>query len=170
MRWVTNRFWAKAPMLDTATWPGPTTSGSRISIRPRGSLDRCRLVHSRRLWLDSSAGPGGLRRDRSPSQGVIGFSDITALLNAISRLTGVVTFHGPVARASMPAFSRWHFELVLARAERCRAGWAASLSRPPYSCPKRTGSSRCAPVSPKGHWLGGNLTLAPMSDRHAVLS
>ncbi|HEY3011425.1 MAG TPA: LD-carboxypeptidase [Gemmatimonadales bacterium] len=45
---------------------------------------------------------------------LIGFSDITALLNAVTRLAGVVTFHGPVARASMPAFSRVHFERVLA--------------------------------------------------------
>jgi muramoyltetrapeptide carboxypeptidase len=44
---------------------------------------------------------------------LIGFSDITALLNAVTQLTGVVTFHGPVARASMPAFNRWHFERVL---------------------------------------------------------
>ena len=35
----------------------------------------------------------------------------------MTRLTGVVTFHGPVARASMPAFSRSHFERVLTRAE-----------------------------------------------------
>lgn len=48
---------------------------------------------------------------------LIGFSDITTLLNAVTRLTGVVTFHGPVARAAMPAFSRWHFERVLTVAE-----------------------------------------------------
>jgi muramoyltetrapeptide carboxypeptidase len=45
---------------------------------------------------------------------LIGFSDITALLNAVTAATGVVTFHGPVARASMPAFSRRHFERALA--------------------------------------------------------
>ena len=45
---------------------------------------------------------------------LIGFSDITALLNAVTRATGVVTFHGPVARAAMPEFSHRHFERVLA--------------------------------------------------------
>jgi muramoyltetrapeptide carboxypeptidase len=45
---------------------------------------------------------------------VIGFSDITALLNAVTWRTGVVSFHGPVARAGMTAFSRAHFERVLA--------------------------------------------------------
>jgi muramoyltetrapeptide carboxypeptidase len=48
---------------------------------------------------------------------LIGFSDATALLNAIHRLTGVVTFHGPVARASLTAFSRLHLERVLTAAE-----------------------------------------------------
>lgn len=43
----------------------------------------------------------------------LGFSDITALLNAVTRITGVVTFHGPVARAPMSAFSRRHFQRVL---------------------------------------------------------
>lgn len=45
---------------------------------------------------------------------LIGFSDITALLNAVTRASGVVTYHGPVARAPMPEFSRMHFERVLA--------------------------------------------------------
>ena len=60
---------------------------------------------------------------------VIGFSDITALLNAMTRLTGVVTFHGPVARAGMPAFSRRHFELVLTGAG--AAGRLGRLPQPP---------------------------------------
>lgn len=53
----------------------------------------------------------------SRPKALIGFSDITSLLNAVTRLTGVVTFHGPVARAAMPVFSRRHFERVLASAE-----------------------------------------------------
>jgi len=44
---------------------------------------------------------------------VIGFSDITVLLAALHQRTGVVTFHGPVARHSMTAFTREHFERVL---------------------------------------------------------
>jgi muramoyltetrapeptide carboxypeptidase len=48
---------------------------------------------------------------------LVGFSDITALLNAVTRITGVVTYHGPVARAPMSGFSRKHFERVLASAE-----------------------------------------------------
>ncbi len=37
---------------------------------------------------------------------VLGYSDITGLLNAITRRTGLITFHGPVARAELPPFSR----------------------------------------------------------------
>jgi len=48
---------------------------------------------------------------------LIGFSDITALLNAVTRRSGVVTFHGPVARAPMPTFTREHFDRVLAWGE-----------------------------------------------------
>ena len=44
---------------------------------------------------------------------VIGFSDITVLLAALHQQTGVVTYHGPVARHSMTGFTREHFERVL---------------------------------------------------------
>ena len=56
----------------------------------------------------------GLARRPKP---VIGYSDITALLVALHQETGVVTFHGPTARGSMPAFTRRHFERILPRAE-----------------------------------------------------
>lgn len=44
---------------------------------------------------------------------VIGFSDITALLNAAHQRTGVVTFHGPMSRSSLSPFSRWHLDRIL---------------------------------------------------------
>lgn len=44
---------------------------------------------------------------------IIGYSDITALLNAVTESTGVVTFHGPVARHGLSAFSRRHLERTL---------------------------------------------------------
>jgi muramoyltetrapeptide carboxypeptidase len=44
---------------------------------------------------------------------VIGYSDITVLLLGLLRETGVVTFHGPMARFAMPEFARHHFDLVL---------------------------------------------------------
>jgi len=44
---------------------------------------------------------------------VIGYSDVTALLAAIARETGLVTFHGPIAISSLSPFSRWHLDRVL---------------------------------------------------------
>jgi muramoyltetrapeptide carboxypeptidase len=69
----------------------------------RGGYGALRLLD--RVDYDAMA-----RRPRA----LIGFSDITVLLNAITRITGVVTYHGPVARAPMPDFSRRHFDRVLA--------------------------------------------------------
>ncbi|HEU4680487.1 MAG TPA: LD-carboxypeptidase [Gemmatimonadales bacterium] len=89
---------------------------------------------------------------------VIGFSDITALLNAMTRLTGVVTFHGPVARAGMPAFSRRHFELVLTGAG--APGRLERLPQPPGVLLSQ--ENRIVTLHPgvaEGVLLGGNLTL-----------
>jgi muramoyltetrapeptide carboxypeptidase len=75
---------------------------------------------------------------------LIGFSDITALLNAITRSTGVVTFHGPVARTSNGC----------SRAMLLRASLAALLPRLTCSCRKKIGSSLCTRELPKvGLWV-----------------
>jgi muramoyltetrapeptide carboxypeptidase len=89
---------------------------------------------------------------------LIGFSDATTLLNAVTRLTGVVTFHGPVARASMPAFSRLHFERVLATAT--PAGLLGHLPTPSDVLVPQ--ENRIVPLCPgvaEGPLAGGNLTL-----------
>ncbi|CAN5362484.1 LD-carboxypeptidase [soil metagenome] len=61
----------------------------------RGGYGTARLLPE--IDLDS------LRRAPKP---VIGFSDVTALHSAIQRHSGIVSFHGPVARAEMGEFSR----------------------------------------------------------------
>lgn len=48
---------------------------------------------------------------------VIGFSDVTALLAAVTLRAGVVAFHAPPARAPMPGFTRRHFTRVLTAPE-----------------------------------------------------
>ena len=48
---------------------------------------------------------------------VIGYSDITALLVALHKETGVPTFHGPIARHGLTPFSRARFERVLMQPE-----------------------------------------------------
>jgi muramoyltetrapeptide carboxypeptidase len=89
---------------------------------------------------------------------LIGFSDITALLNAISRAAGVVTFHGPVARASMPAFSRAHFDQVLTRTD--PPGRLGRLQdRPDVLIPRDSRIVTLRGGVAEGPLAGGNLTL-----------
>ena len=95
------------------------------------------------------------RRDPKP---VIGYSDITALLLALNRETGLITFHGPVARAPMPRFSREHFERVLARPE--PAGVLGTLPvRPDVLVPRENRITTVSPGVAQGPLIGGNLTL-----------
>ena len=86
----------------------------------RGGYGTIRILH--RIDFEALA-----RRPRA----LIGFSDITTILVSAVGRAGVVAFHGPVARAAMPAFSRWHFERVLSCAE--PAGRLGRLpARPTY--------------------------------------
>jgi muramoyltetrapeptide carboxypeptidase len=89
---------------------------------------------------------------------LIGFSDVTTLLNAVTRCTGVVTFHGPVARAAMPTFSRQHFARVLASAEAPgRLGRLPSSDNVLVSQENRIVALRGGTA--EGPLIGGNLTL-----------
>jgi muramoyltetrapeptide carboxypeptidase len=89
---------------------------------------------------------------------VIGYSDITALLLALFRVTGIVSFHGPMARAPLTGFSREHFERVLGR-----NGAAGRLGRlPPPSGVLVPRAPRIRPIRKgiaEGPLIGGNLSL-----------
>lgn len=89
---------------------------------------------------------------------VIGFSDITAVLNAITHLTGLVTFHGPVARSSMSAFTRQHFERILARSD--SAGRLQRIPAPSgVLIPQENRIVTVTGGVAQGRLVGGNLTL-----------
>ncbi len=89
---------------------------------------------------------------------LIGFSDITTILNAAVSRAGVVAFHGPVARAPMPPFSRWHFERVLTCAE--PAGRLGRLPAPPdVLIPRQDRIVTLSGGVAEGPLAGGNLTL-----------
>jgi muramoyltetrapeptide carboxypeptidase len=89
---------------------------------------------------------------------LIGFSDITALLNAVTRRSGVITFHAPVARAAMPLFSRAHFERVLGSAE--PPGRLERLPAPAgVLVPQENRIATLIAGSAEGPLVGGNLTL-----------
>ena len=89
---------------------------------------------------------------------VMGYSDITAVLNAVTRRTGLVTFHAPMARVSMPPFSRWHFERVLGSAE--PAGRLGRLPDPPdVLLPRDNRIATLHAGVAEGPLAGGNLSL-----------
>jgi muramoyltetrapeptide carboxypeptidase len=95
---------------------------------------------------------------RSRPKIILGYSDITALLLAAVCHAGLVTFHGPTARAPMPAFSRWHFERVLATAE--PAGRLGRLPDPAgVLVPRDNRILAIRPGLAEGPLLGGNLSL-----------
>ncbi len=89
---------------------------------------------------------------------VIGFSDITALLLAVYRVTGVVGFHAPMARAPLTPFSRDHFERVLGRG--APAGRLGRLAPPPGVLVPRSPRIVCIRKGiAEGPLVGGNLSL-----------
>lgn len=113
--------------------------------------------------LDRVDFSGTVERPRA----VIGYSDITALLLALFRATGIVSFHAPMARAPLTAFSREHFERVLGR--HTAAGRLGRLSPPAGVLTPR--SPRIVTLregTAEGPLAGGNLTLlaALIGTRH----
>lgn len=89
---------------------------------------------------------------------VIGYSDITVLLLALWQRTGIVAFHGPIARAPMGNFQRYHFDRVLTMVSA-----AGALGRPaPKPDELVPTAGRIITITPgraQGRLIGGNLTL-----------
>jgi muramoyltetrapeptide carboxypeptidase len=96
-----------------------------------------------------------LRRRPKP---VIGYSDITALINAIALEAGVIAFHGPFACDPFTAFTRRHFERVL-----CEGRPAGAGERPAASAnvvvPRHGRILALRGGVAEGRLVGGNLTL-----------
>ncbi len=89
---------------------------------------------------------------------LIGYSDITALLNAIHQRTGLVTFHGPVGASTIEPYSLDNFRRVLMSPEP-----AGLLAPPPKKATELVDRSnrviRLHPGKATGRLAGGNLTL-----------
>lgn len=97
----------------------------------------------------------GFARNPKP---VIGYSDITVLLLSLWARTGVVTFHGPIARTPMPNFQRFHFDRVLTSvAPPGRLG----AHNPPQDVlvPTNRRIFSLSGGKARGRLIGGNLTL-----------
>jgi len=89
---------------------------------------------------------------------LIGYSDITALLNAVHQRTGLVTFHGPVGGSMFDPYTLENFRKVVMTAEP-----AGLLSPPPKKSSDLVDRTnrvlRLAPGKATGRLVGGNLTL-----------
>jgi muramoyltetrapeptide carboxypeptidase len=92
---------------------------------------------------------------------VIGYSDITALINAIHQKTGLITFHGPVGGSVFDPYTIENFKRVVMTAEP-----AGLLPTPPKKATELVDRTnrivKLAPGKATGRLAGGNLTLVSM--------
>ena len=89
---------------------------------------------------------------------VIGYSDITALLNAITKRTGLVTFHGPVGSSTFDAYTLENFRRVVMTPE--APGLLEQPAKKPTDLIDRVNRiSKIAPGKGTGRLVGGNLTM-----------
>lgn len=89
---------------------------------------------------------------------VLGFSDITALLVPLYVETGLVTFHGPIARHEFGPFSRWHLDRVVSNVS--APGRLGRLAPPAETLvPEKDRIATLVPGVAEGPLVGGNLTL-----------
>lgn len=89
---------------------------------------------------------------------LIGYSDITALLNAIHQRTGLVTFHGPVGGSTIDPYSLENFRKTVMSPE--PAGLLGAPPKRPTDLVDRVNRVlRLRPGKASGHLAGGNLTL-----------
>lgn len=78
-----------------------------------------------------------------------GYSDITALLNAIYQRANIITFHGPIAAAELDAFTFQHFRSMVTRDDKHPRTAMAELEN----------LTTIHPGKAIGRLVGGNLTL-----------
>jgi muramoyltetrapeptide carboxypeptidase len=86
-----------------------------------------------------------------------GYSDLTALINAVQARTGLVTFHAPMGASEWNGFSVDNFRAVVMQAE-------ALLMRNPADqdgllAPKTGRTTTITPGRASGHLVGGNLAV-----------
>jgi len=90
---------------------------------------------------------------------VIGYSDVTALLNAINQKTGLIIFHGPISRTFKSDYSKYQFEKIVKKTVK----HLLIESSPEYleKSKEQEEYKRYTITSgkAKGELIGGNLTL-----------
>lgn len=88
---------------------------------------------------------------------MIGYSDITALLNAIHAKTGLITFHGPVGRSAWNSFTRGYFQSILFDGETITMNNPTAIGNNLTQVRDRVITIN--PGKASGRLLGGNLTV-----------
>ena len=91
-----------------------------------------------------------------------GYSDITALLNAIHRLTGLVTFHGPIGGELPTDYTLASFRKVLMEAQPAgRIAEPPAPKGPPREIfvDRENWIHKLAPGKAKGRLVGGNISV-----------
>ena len=89
---------------------------------------------------------------------IIGYSDISALLNAIYKRTRLVTFHGPVGGSTFDPYTLANFQRVIMTAS--PAGLLPAPEKKPAEIIDRTNRViKLASGKASGRLVGGNLTM-----------
>lgn len=97
---------------------------------------------------------------RSNPKVLLGYSDITALLNAIYRCSGVMTFHGPIAAQNYTDYTLAEYQKVLVHGERpVPLGAPPPFESAPGRVERKNRITRFAGGRARGRLIGGNLTL-----------
>ncbi len=91
---------------------------------------------------------------------LLGYSDVTALLNAIQKLTGLVTFHGPIARQTFTDYTYSAFRSVLIEnTANLELGAPPPFEVAPGRVERENRVQTLVAGSASGHLVGGNLSL-----------
>lgn len=89
---------------------------------------------------------------------LIGYSDITALLNAVHQRSNIVTFHGPVASSTLEPYTLENYRRVVMTAS--PAGMLAPPPKRPNELIDRINRVvKLAPGKASGRLVGGNLSM-----------
>lgn len=91
---------------------------------------------------------------------IMGYSDITAILNAIFLRTGIVTFHGPIAGGNFSEYTLAEYNKVLVEpTETTVIGEPPAFETRPGVVDWENRLTTIVPGVAEGHLIGGNLSL-----------
>jgi muramoyltetrapeptide carboxypeptidase len=91
---------------------------------------------------------------------IMGYSDITAILNAIYLRTGLVTFHGPIAGGNFSDYTYDQYKKVLIEpTSNTRIGEAPEFETSPGVVDWENRLTSIVSGTAEGHLIGGNLSL-----------